>query len=47
MGSAKRMKGIYNPLSIIEVKKYRKQNENIGKFPYSGLEVFMGGQGKR
>lgn len=29
------MKGTKNPLSIFKVRKYRKQNENIGKFPYS------------
>lgn len=40
------MKGIYNPISIIKTKKYRKKNKNIGKYPYSGLEVLMGGQGK-
>ena len=41
------MKGTLNPLNILKVRKYRKQNSNIGKFPYSGLEVFMGPQGER
>lgn len=40
------MKGTKNPISIIKTRKYRKKNNKIGKFPYSGLEVFMGGQGK-
>ena len=29
------MKGIYNPISIFKTRRYRKQNKNIGKYPYS------------
>ena len=40
------MKGVLNPLNILRVRKYRKEKANMGLFPYSGLEVYMGGQGK-
>lgn len=36
------MKGTLNPLSIFKVRKYRKQNSNIGKFPYSRARSIHG-----
>ena len=42
------MKGIYNPISILKVKKFRKENKDIGKYPYSRFRsIYADGQGKR
>ena len=35
------MKNYYNPINIFKVRRYRKNNKNMGKYPYSGLEIFM------
>lgn len=36
-----------NPLQLFRLSKWKKEHKRIGEFDYSGLLVYMGGQGKR
>ena len=40
------MSSYYNPLNIFRVRAYRKRNKKENTYGYSGLEVYMGAQGK-
>lgn len=41
------MKGDKNPINIFKCWKYRRKNLDKENYCWNGLEVLMGGQGKR